>query len=1535
MATGQSKINIYLKKFLPQQQMVLNFLDYLRNQDIENLKLQYPNQGFFYGNSLAGSGPDEITAATPSLATDGQGNLLKLDPAEAVATFENALGIPYHVGMRYNVLEQGTEVNVRTGQIEYTFFKDAIGEKGEPNSVTDNGTTLRLIVDSIFEAGVSHAGRQVIVYLKRAVGQADAFFTGVVQWDGSNNYVDTTHLIGQTAGLVSIDPSDYWVFAPGLTIRRNTDLSLDPVYVYYGIVTGVGAGNTPTPADIDTSLATVLYTGGSFSSVVDNLRSFLVGGGDISWDLANEELSWTADLRVKLASRPFDYQMIPDTIVLQDGECAYIDADGVTGGIKSLIVVPLADVPDVETAMPIVYRNGNDIIFRGGALELEGDDVEGTVTTGRIDGVTNDLLQYIGAKNESDATPDYTNATGVAKTNIHLTDNDDLTKSIKKLELRNDVIPRVKAIDLLATVLPTGPAVTIDGQAIANGHLVLFANPAINKIYKATGIGVAVVWIEMPMFGGVSSPFSMALVAVQDSASEFIRNIWQYTSAIGWKPYNLSEVMSEPTGFPNQTDSEISFDDGTRTFTIQPKAPATEFYYFQKGRLYKVNSAKTVVVPDSEGMHYIYFDGVNLLSTQTFNDDLVKTYTFVSTLYWDSVNNVSVMFTEERHALTMDGKTHEYLHNTIGVQWVSGLGMTYVPGDGSTDADAQLAVGDGVIYDEDIKITPTDDPAPSERFEQILDPIAELPILYRSGASGDWRKFTADTFPAHLGTARLTFNDPAGPWTTPDASADGNFVAMWLFATNDVRHPIISIMGQREDATLNDAKANNLYEAMDFGNIPSLEMKVLYRVIFQTSSAFANTNKSFIADVVDLRRAEDTSLGSYQPSAHNNLAARNAPNAHPASSIQTVLTNFLGALSADDTEVQKALETIDKQFQALRIHEHPSNKQRVVVTGSSVTLSTGTVLEQQIRNLIVSFDGIEIDFQTGEIFESDGITPFNGGLNDFTPVIPPVGENRWASLTLLPNTVNPDNTINFQPLILISGANNFRAVFASGTKVGQVKLEEDTGAIADIFQDAITQQSMGGGGGGDGTGDANEYLLLLENRLMSDGFTLKWLTPNIFKIHEDDRTDNSSTGVFDIANGEFDFDAAAEFMLSINLYGSSFLANEKENYHLELDVLWNTEDTNATYQAAKDGVTFETVTMEKVENSKRYRGVHVFAEPPATLQYQYNDSNSDTDTQLNATTRQAFAIKIPALALGVKKKILSANIYVNKTGLAVGDLFVRIRKDNAGAPTGDLVGENLDTINIESLTAGLNTIAVDLSSVLVQGNYWLVLETSQAYKTDFTASAGARNLAVRTDTSVPSYSEGNSYEFDGTTWAAIANTHGAFQLLGFTFDLRVKIIASMQSALHGFGAFYGEQQPFVYEDHMAIERFEIDGDDDVTELTLTKMIPDAMTCKVYVVNSGQVLRYPAFALDGRKLIFASGQFLSPGNTITVLVDQSEAQVFDNSDANANLMASNGLGSTDPGIDRSNPGVGIKLRSPNGQLWHATITNAGAWQTTPL
>jgi hypothetical protein len=65
---------------------------------------------------------------------------------------------------------------------------------------------------------------------------------------------------------------------------------------------------------------------------------------------------------------------------------------------------------------------------------------------------------------------------------------------------------KVDLYDPISSTLPTGVSATIDGQSLANDHLVLFTNLAVdnNKIYKASGVGSSIAWEIVRGFEGSS-----------------------------------------------------------------------------------------------------------------------------------------------------------------------------------------------------------------------------------------------------------------------------------------------------------------------------------------------------------------------------------------------------------------------------------------------------------------------------------------------------------------------------------------------------------------------------------------------------------------------------------------------------------------------------------------------------------------------------------------------------------------------------------------------------------------------------------------------------------------------------------------------------------------------------------------------------------------------------------------------------------------------------------------------------------------------
>lgn len=189
-------------------------------------------------------------------------------------------------------------------------------------------------------------------------------------------------------------------------------------------------------------------------------------------------------------------------------------------------------------------------------------------------------------------------------------------------------------------------------------------------------------------------------------------------------------------------------------------------------------------------------------------------------------------------------------------------------------------------------------------------------------------------------------------------------------------------------------------------------------------------------------------------------------------------TNSFLLKSGEFLEIDGALAEINRYNGQAKISPANPVSTRVIISASDIQKLDSSKLSLQQRNLLMSFAGAQIDFETGEVFESDGVTPFLGGANDFAPFTIGANEYFYYSITLLPETTNADNTINGQILILPASASNAvladapKAPFSSaGISIGQVYVQEDgSGGILDINYANIVELSVGGSGGGSGTG---------------------------------------------------------------------------------------------------------------------------------------------------------------------------------------------------------------------------------------------------------------------------------------------------------------------------------------------------------------------------------------------------------------------------------------------------------------------------------
>lgn len=278
MSTFEHRTNFADKRNMPQNRVKDTFFDYLllRLREISS-RVWAGKRGIFGTTSLVSGGTDRFSVSGPFVvhAIDGDGNVLDLDVVDGQGVyFENEVAIDYYVGMRHCLIPSGVVQNPRiAGVIFYDTDEDRIGEVAEPDSVTEVAGTLEIEVDSVCEAGVSNAGRSVTVWLKRPRTTEEAVAIErnlTVAFSGGKNVVTTSGLLGQ-GSPASTNPADYQVALQGLTVKRNTDLSVTDPYAFLGTVTGGGAGNPPSAFSV---LGQIDVSDGLFQSLQD---AYLLG----------------------------------------------------------------------------------------------------------------------------------------------------------------------------------------------------------------------------------------------------------------------------------------------------------------------------------------------------------------------------------------------------------------------------------------------------------------------------------------------------------------------------------------------------------------------------------------------------------------------------------------------------------------------------------------------------------------------------------------------------------------------------------------------------------------------------------------------------------------------------------------------------------------------------------------------------------------------------------------------------------------------------------------------------------------------------------------------------------------------------------------------------------------------------------------------------------------------------------------------------------------------------------------------------------
>jgi len=340
--------------------------------------------------------------------------------------------------------------------------------------------------------------------------------------------------------------------------------------------------------------------------------------------------------------------------------------------------------------------------------------------------------------------------------------------------------------------------------------------------------------------------------------------VWNGTA---WAP--ATDPSGEPIGHADKSESSIGFNAGTRTFTISPVSAS--FVVWCKGVKHTYTSAQTVVIPNTTGLHFIYFNASGVLSTQmtyfTWEEHAPTAY-----IYWNATTQQAVYFGDERHGITLDWQTHEYLHRTRGAAIANGFGASgyTTTGTGATDADAQIDIGGGTFFDEDMQvdIVSTNTPV-AGTWQQDLSGPALIPVLYLSGSS--WVLDSPTNFPFKVVSGVPQYNlYSGGTWSTAPVANNEYFVS-WILATNNLTYPVIAIISQAPTNQLSGAEAMT-FEGLNLNGFPSVEFRPLYKVIYQYKTGFTNSIKASTISVYDLRSLQSAGVAAALVQDHGNLS---------------------------------------------------------------------------------------------------------------------------------------------------------------------------------------------------------------------------------------------------------------------------------------------------------------------------------------------------------------------------------------------------------------------------------------------------------------------------------------------------------------------------------------------------------------------------------------------------------------------------------------------------------------------------------------
>lgn len=385
-------------------------------------------------------------------------------------------------------------------------------------------------------------------------------------------------------------------------------------------------------------------------------------------------------------------------------------------------------------------------------------------------------------------------------------------------------------------------------------------------------------------------------------------------------PGGESGVTKEPMGFPNLTDSTVSYNLATRKLTV-----SGTFDVYNQGTKYSKSSiTEEVIHGTSIGLYYVYYAGATLTVSAVNTEWDFSIHTPVAIIYYNGTAATTLwagaeaIVFEERHGVTMDWATHENLHHSIGTL-VDGAGFalsgTYEVATGTGGlAATSYGVDAGIIMDEDLRTSIT-------ALSDNAGVGNQYPVFYRVGTGSEWRWYI-NNLPLLIQNNNLLYNQLNGStWQLTEISSNNTYMNMYLCAVpyktsgSGSSYKFIWIMGQNTYSTLLAAEGESIQD-LNLTGTPFSEIAPLWKVTLRYATTYSTASgKARIEATTKIVGTRLSISATFNPQDHNNLSGRSSANSHPGTAV--AYDNTTSKLNA--IEMQAAIDELAAKFKKLRV----------------------------------------------------------------------------------------------------------------------------------------------------------------------------------------------------------------------------------------------------------------------------------------------------------------------------------------------------------------------------------------------------------------------------------------------------------------------------------------------------------------------------------------------------------------------------------------------------------------------------------------